>query len=146
MSAAPRSGFPVPRASRALGNLRGFVILLVLAFHSVLAYLNFLPASPFPFDTPPYLWRAFPIVDTERWFGFDLFCAWHALALSQHWLAIADLVPLLAVLPCAVMMFHCMKGMNHGQQTDTVQASLQNEASSLPTSEANATDPARWAR
>jgi len=69
-----------------------------------------------------------------------------ALALSQHWLAIADLVPRLAVLPCAVMMFHCMKGMNHGQQTDTVQASLQNEASSLPTSEANATDPARWAR
>jgi hypothetical protein len=93
VNTAPRSGLPVPRASRALGNLRGFVILLVLAFHSVLAYLNFLPASPFPFDTPPYLWRAFPIVDTERWFGFDLFCAWHALALSQHWLAIADLVP-----------------------------------------------------
>jgi len=58
-----------------------------------------------------------------------------ALVLSQHWLAIADLVPLLAVLPCAVMMFHCMKGMNRGQQTDTAQASLQNEAASLPTSE-----------
>jgi Protein of unknown function (DUF2933) len=69
-----------------------------------------------------------------------------ALAFSQHWLAIADLVPLLAVLPCAVMMFHCTKGMNHGQHTDTAQASLQNEASSLPTSEANATDPVRWAR
>ena len=63
-----------------------------------------------------------------------------ALALSQHWLAIADLVPRLAVLPCAVMMFHCMKGMNHGQQTDTAQASLQTEAVSLPTSEAKATD------
>ena len=59
MSTAPRSGLPVPRASRTLDNLRSFVILLVLAFHSVLAYLNFLPASPFPFDTPPYLWRAF---------------------------------------------------------------------------------------
>ena len=63
-----------------------------------------------------------------------------ALALSQHWLAIADLVPLLAVLPCAVMMFHCVKGMNRGQQTGTAQAPLQNEAVTLPTSEAKATD------
>ena len=69
-----------------------------------------------------------------------------ALALSQHWLAIADLVPLLAVLPCAVMMFHCVKGMNRGQQTDTAQASLRNEAPSLPTSEAKATDRVSWAR
>ncbi len=68
-----------------------------------------------------------------------------ALALSQHWFAIADLVPLLAVLPCAAMMFHCMKGMNRGQQTDTAQASLQNEAPSLPTSEAKATEPVSWA-
>jgi hypothetical protein len=73
----------VPRASLALDNLRGFVILLVLSFHSVLAYLNFLPASPFPFDAPPYLWRAFPIVDTARWFGFDLFCAWQDVFLMS---------------------------------------------------------------
>lgn len=38
------------------------------------------------------------------------------LALSQHWLAAAALLPLLYVLPCAVMMFMCMKGMNHGEQ------------------------------
>ena len=63
-----------------------------------------------------------------------------ALALSEHRLAIADLVPLLAVLPCAVMMFHCMKGINREQQTDTAQAPLQNEAVSLSTSEAKATD------
>src|SRR5260370_35924657 len=68
-----------------------------------------------------------------------------ALAVSQHWLAIADLVPLLAVLPCAVMMFHCVKGMNRGQQTGTAQASLQNEATSPPTSEAKATDSVKWA-
>jgi Protein of unknown function (DUF2933) len=49
-----------------------------------------------------------------------------ALALSQHWLVIADLVPVLAVLPCAVMMFTCMKGMNRGQQADTARTSLQN--------------------
>ena len=40
------------------------------------------------------------------------------LALNQHWLAIANLVPLLFVLPCMAMMFMCMKGMNHGRQTD----------------------------
>jgi glucan biosynthesis protein C len=73
----------VARASRALDNLRAVVILLVLSFHSVLAYLNFLPASPFPFDSPPHLWRAFPIVDRDRWFGFDLFCAWQDIFLMS---------------------------------------------------------------
>ena len=68
-----------------------------------------------------------------------------ALALSQHWLAITDLVPLLVVLPCAAMMFTCMKGMNRGQQADTAQSSLQNGAPTLPTSEAKATEPVRWA-
>jgi glucans biosynthesis protein C len=71
------------RASLALDNLRGFVILLVLAFHSVLAYLNFLPAAPYPFNRAPYLWQAFPIIDTERWFGFDLFCAWQDVFLMS---------------------------------------------------------------
>jgi glucans biosynthesis protein C len=73
----------IPRASLALDNLRAFVILLVLSFHSVLAYLDFLPAAPFPFDAPPYLWRAFPVVDHERWFGFDLFCAWQDVFLMS---------------------------------------------------------------
>jgi len=48
-----------------------------------LAYLDFLPAAPFPFDAPPYLWRAFPVVDHERWFGFDLFCAWQDVFLMS---------------------------------------------------------------
>jgi glucans biosynthesis protein C len=76
-------GPPAPRASLALDNLRASVILLVVAFHSALAYLNFLPAAPFAFNNPPYLWRAFPIVDTERWFGFDLFCAWQDVFLMS---------------------------------------------------------------
>jgi hypothetical protein len=63
------------RTSIALGNLRAVVILVVLAFHSVLAYLGFLGPSAFAFDSPPYEWRAFPIVDAHRWFGFDVFCA-----------------------------------------------------------------------
>jgi len=70
-------------SSLALRNLRGFVILIVLAFHSVLAYLNFLQPQAFPFDLSPYEWRAFPIVDRDRWFGFDLFCAWQDVYLMS---------------------------------------------------------------
>ena len=64
------------RSSLALNNLRGLVILIVVAFHSVLAYLGSLGSAPFPFDRSPFEWRAFPIIDSHRWFGFDLFCAW----------------------------------------------------------------------
>jgi hypothetical protein len=71
------------RSSLALDNLRAFVILLVLSFHSVLAYLQFLPASPYPFDSPPYLWRAIPIIDSHRWLGFDLYCAWQDVFLMS---------------------------------------------------------------
>jgi hypothetical protein len=53
------------------------------------------------------------------------------LALWQHWLTITDLVPLLFVLPCAAMMFMCLKGMNHGQQDGTVQASTPKETTTV---------------
>jgi glucans biosynthesis protein C len=62
-------------SSLAISNLRAFVILIVLAFHSFLAYLGSLPDAPFPFDIAPFRWNAFPIVDNEKWFGFDIFCA-----------------------------------------------------------------------
>ncbi|HEX5453665.1 MAG TPA: acyltransferase [Stellaceae bacterium] len=64
------------RSSIAIDNLRAVIILLVLAFHSSLAYLAFLPDHPFAFGQPPFTWRAFPIVDAHRFLGFDLFCAW----------------------------------------------------------------------
>ena len=71
------------KSSLALSNLRAFVILLVVAFHSVLAYLGSQPASPPSFDSPPYWWRAIPIIDSERWFGFDLFCAFTYVYMMQ---------------------------------------------------------------
>jgi glucans biosynthesis protein C len=71
------------RSSRALHNLRAVVILIVLAFHSVLAYVQWIPERSASFDDPPYLWRAFPIVDSHRWFGFDLFCAWQDVFLMS---------------------------------------------------------------
>jgi peptidoglycan/LPS O-acetylase OafA/YrhL len=71
------------KTSVALDNLRAFVILIVLAFHSLLAYLQFLPASPHPFDAPPYKWRAFAIIDSTRFIGFDLFCAYQDVYLMS---------------------------------------------------------------
>ena len=62
--------------SLALDNLRGIVILIVLGFHSALAYVSWIAAPKVGFDSAPYAWRAFPIVDSHRFFGFDLVCAW----------------------------------------------------------------------
>jgi hypothetical protein len=52
------------------------------------------------------------------------------LALSQHWLAAADLVLVLFILPCAAMMFMCMRG-DRGQQTNTLPASAQGTTQSV---------------
>jgi len=61
--------------SLALNNLRTFAVVIVLAVHSFVAYLGSSPASPFRFDDPPFRWRSIPIIDDDRWFGFDIFCA-----------------------------------------------------------------------
>ena len=71
-------------ASRAISNLRGAFILILVAFHACLAYLGSTPGPPAAFDKPPFLWLAFPIVDERRFYGFDLYCAWedvHVMAL-----------------------------------------------------------------
>ena len=71
------------RSSLALDNLRAVVILIVLGFHSVLAYVQSIPPRTAGFDDPPYQWRSFPILDSHRWFGFDLFCAWQDVYLMS---------------------------------------------------------------
>ena len=63
------------KPSLALNNLRTFAILLVLAVHASVAYLGSSPTAPIAFDDPPFRWRALPIVDGDRFFGFDIFCA-----------------------------------------------------------------------
>jgi hypothetical protein len=80
------------RTSVALGNLRAVVIIIVVAFHSVLPYLATLPSEPYRFDAPPYRWLAFPIIDGERWFGFDLFCAWQDVSLMSLMFFLAGLL------------------------------------------------------
>jgi peptidoglycan/LPS O-acetylase OafA/YrhL len=65
----------------ALNNLRSVVVVIVVAVHAVMAYLGSSPASSFKFDDPPYRWRSMPIVDPERWFGFDFFCGFQDIYL-----------------------------------------------------------------
>jgi surface polysaccharide O-acyltransferase-like enzyme len=67
------------QTSLALSNLRAIIILLVVAVHAFLAYLG--SAATSAFDKPPFLWRAIPIADQHRWFGFDIFCAWQDIYL-----------------------------------------------------------------
>jgi hypothetical protein len=66
-----------------LSNLRAYTILMVVAFHSSIAYVAWTPAGPQRFDAPPYPWLGTPIVDGERWFGFDLFCAFQYVYLMH---------------------------------------------------------------
>ncbi len=81
----------VSKTSVALGNLRSVVILLVIGFHSVLAYLGSNPASPSPFDSPPYKWLSIAIIDKDRWFGFDLFCAFQYVFLMPFMFLLSGL-------------------------------------------------------
>jgi Acyltransferase family len=71
------------KSSLALSNLRAVVIVIVLAFHSSLAYLVSAPAPTSAFTQPPYRWLAFPVVDPHRWLGFDVFCAWQDVSLMS---------------------------------------------------------------
>ena len=77
MNAEPQWIPREPRSIPAIDNLRSGVILLVVAVHVLLPYFDFLPARPYPFEAPPYLWRSFPLVDLQRApLGFDILSAW----------------------------------------------------------------------
>src|SRR5437773_1637986 len=69
--------------SLAFNNLRGYAVVIVVAFHSSIAYVRSQPAAALPFDKPPYSWEANPIIDSHRWLGFDLFCAFQFLYMMQ---------------------------------------------------------------
>jgi peptidoglycan/LPS O-acetylase OafA/YrhL len=71
------------KTSLALNNLRGYAIMIVIAFHSCIAYIVNQPATSPAFDTPPYAWQGNPIVDADRFIGFDLFCALQFLYMMQ---------------------------------------------------------------
>jgi peptidoglycan/LPS O-acetylase OafA/YrhL len=64
---------PAPERNVAVGYLRAFVTLLVIAHHAVLAYHPYAPPPPTSLSSQPMLWQAFPIVDSQRWPGIDVF-------------------------------------------------------------------------
>jgi Acyltransferase family len=70
---APVAGVARPGYNVALGYLRGFLVVLVMAHHSVLAYIDSPPPQATSLVTPPPYWRAFMVVDAHHWVGFSLF-------------------------------------------------------------------------
>jgi surface polysaccharide O-acyltransferase-like enzyme len=64
---------PASSYNLAIGYLRAFITVLVLAHHAVLAYHPFAPPMPASLLTQPRWWQAFPVVDSQRWIGFALF-------------------------------------------------------------------------
>lgn len=56
----------------ALDYLRAFITVLVVAHHAVLAYHPYAPPLG-SFGAANMFWAAFPVVDTQRWSGIDVF-------------------------------------------------------------------------
>ncbi len=61
---APKAEYNV-----AIGYLRAFLTLLVVAHHAALAYATFAPPVAPSLSAPPRWWQAFPIVDPQKWGG-----------------------------------------------------------------------------
>lgn len=61
--------------SQAIKNLKALAAVLVVSFHSSLAYVSSQPAGFDAFERPPYHWLATPVLDPNRWLGFDIYAA-----------------------------------------------------------------------
>ena len=72
---------PKPRDA-GVDALRTAVTLLVVLHHSILAYANF----GF-FDSKHYLRSTAPVVDGQRWIGFEVF----TLTMTTSWAAAASI-------------------------------------------------------
>ena len=57
----------------ALGYLRGFLVVLVIVHHSVLAYIDLPLAQAKSLLPEPRYWRAFMVIDHQHWTGFSIF-------------------------------------------------------------------------
>jgi hypothetical protein len=57
----------------AIGYLRAFITVLVVAHHAALAYAMFSPSVPSSLIAQPRWWQAFPIVDAQKWGGASPF-------------------------------------------------------------------------
>jgi fucose 4-O-acetylase-like acetyltransferase len=66
-----------PARNLSLDAMRVFLVFLVVAHHSVMAYLPEAPPVAQSLIATPRWWQAFPIVDTVKWSGFSLFVAFN---------------------------------------------------------------------
>lgn len=53
--------------NHAIGYLRAFIVLLVIAHHTALAWVPYAPPPASAFLAPPRAWLAIPVVDHVRW-------------------------------------------------------------------------------
>jgi hypothetical protein len=80
---SPRAGTPrigdstMGSYSIAVGYLRTFIVLLVVAHHAVLAYHPYAPAPAMSLIEQPRVWQAFPVVDSRRWSPFSIFVSFN---------------------------------------------------------------------
>jgi len=70
---------PRPAENVAIGYLRAFITVLVVAHHAVLAYHPAAPPPPASLLAEPRWWQAFPVVDSPRWGGFGLLVGFNDL-------------------------------------------------------------------
>jgi hypothetical protein len=61
----------------AIGYLRAFIVLLVVAHHAVLAYHPYAPAPAASLVEQPRLWQAFPVVDSHRSSPISMFASFN---------------------------------------------------------------------
>lgn len=73
---APPAQPAPPAQHHGLGTLRGVLTLLVLAHHALLAYHPFAPPAGPSLTAMPF-WRAFPVVDEQRWSGATWVVGWN---------------------------------------------------------------------
>jgi hypothetical protein len=71
-AASQPSDAPAAKYNLGVAYLRTFVVVLVLAVHSVLAYLPLVPSPPSSLLAQPRVWEYFPVVDSKRWIGASL--------------------------------------------------------------------------
>ena len=63
---------PAAKYHPAIGYLRAFLVVLVVAHHAALAYFPYAPPPAASLIAEPRWWEAFPVVDSRRWGGFSL--------------------------------------------------------------------------
>jgi peptidoglycan/LPS O-acetylase OafA/YrhL len=68
---------PARNRNHSISYLRAFLVALVVAHHAILAYHTFAPPAAASLLEQPRWWPAFPVVDTGRWVGFDLFAGFN---------------------------------------------------------------------